>query len=185
MNESSLIDTESEFDIESTKPAGFWIRLGAYLIDMLIIFAVGIGAVFVKSPVIYVTIVVLLTLYKPVLESNLGGTAGKLALGLRVGGVDGHKLSLVSAIVRSGIFILPVIPSTMIQLKLLEAGIGPFDVEAQQAFKGQNEALYIANYALSVLTIVSCIVVAFNQRKRGLHDMMADSFVIYENKANS
>ena len=51
------------------------------------------------------------------------------------------------------------------------------------AFQAANMILYIASYVFVGLMFVSCIVVAFNKQKRGLHDMIADSHVIYLDKA--
>lgn len=167
-----------DFRLEDTQPAGFWIRLAAYAVDMLILIVFGVGALFVKDPGVYLILVGLLALYKPVLESFLGGTAGKLAMGLQVIDEEGRRLSIVGALVRNGIFILPTIPQTILQLRMIQSGIGPFDVEGQQMMRETNETLYLASNLLLFLVFLSCLVVAFNQRKRGLHDMMADSFVI-------
>lgn len=76
--------TENEFDLNKTIPAGFWIRVLAYFIDFLILLALVVGSMFVKSVWAYLLLLVPMILYKPLLEGLLGGTAGKLAIGLRV-----------------------------------------------------------------------------------------------------
>lgn len=170
------------FDLENTRPAGFWIRVAAYFIDFLILLVFAVGSIFMKSVWSYLLLTLPLIAYKPVLEGLLGGTAGKLALGLRVINKEGGLLGLAGGFVRSGIFILPVIPNSLLQVKMIEQGISPFDPAAAEAFQQSNELLYLASYALSLLAIISCIVVAFTRRKRGLHDMIADSLVIYHEK---
>jgi uncharacterized RDD family membrane protein YckC len=171
---------EPGFDLEATRPAGFWIRLGAYLIDFIIILIPIVGSLFMKSAGSYLLIVLATVLYKPLMEGLLGGTAGKLAVGLRVINSSGEKIGIVGGIIRSGLFILPVIPSALMQVRMIEAGISPFDPEATAAFREANQVLNIAYWVLTLLALVSCIVVAFTQRKRGLHDMIADTYVIHE-----
>jgi uncharacterized RDD family membrane protein YckC len=179
LDESS---TSPEFELNDARPAGFWIRVAAYIIDILVLLVFIVGSMFMKSVVGYLALALPLILYKPVLEGLLGGTAGKLALGLRVYNSEGHLLGLAGGFVRSGIFILPVIPNTLLQVKMIQQGISPFDPEAALAFQQSNELLYIVSYILSALTVISCIVVAFTNRKRGLHDMIADSYVVYKDK---
>ena len=183
MNDDTLDQTG--FDVERTRPAGFWIRVAAYLIDFLILMVFAISALFMKSVPLYILLTIPLIAYKPVLEGLLGGTAGKLAIGLRVISHEGRLLGLAGGFVRSGIFILPVIPNMLLQIKMIQLGVSPFDPQAAMAFQENNELLYLAYYGLSILTVISCIVVAFTQRKRGLHDMIADSYVIHLDKGGA
>ena len=171
--------------VEETRPAGFWIRVVAYFIDFLILMVIGIAALFIKSVPGYVLLMIPLIAYKPVLEGLLGGTAGKLAIGLRVINAEGGRIGVAGGFVRSGIFLLPVIPNMLLQIKMIEQGLSPFDPAAMTNFQQSNELLYYVYYGLSALMIVSCIVVAFTDRKRGLHDMVADSYVIYLNKEST
>lgn len=185
MLENTVAEPANRLDPEGRKPAGFWIRLAAYLIDFLILLIFGVSSLFMDSVAGYIVLMLPLILYKPVLEGLLGGTAGKLALGLRVVNAGGQWLGLAGAIVRSGIFILPLIPNMLLQVKMIEQGISPLDVEAVQAFQKSNEVLYLAYYGFSILTIVSCLAVLFNRRRRGLHDFVADSYVVYKDKEAS
>ena len=185
MYDNTVIETAKRLSPEEKKPAGFWIRVAAYLIDFLILLIFGVSSLFMDSVAGFIVLMLPLGLYKPVLEGLLGGTAGKLALGLRVVNAGGEWLGVAGAIVRSGIFILPVIPNMLLQVKMIEQGISPLDVEAVQEFQKSNEVLYLAYYGLSILTVVSCLVVPFNKRRRGLHDFVADSYVVYKDKEAS
>jgi uncharacterized RDD family membrane protein YckC len=171
---------KSEFSIEGTRPAGFWIRVAATAIDILILMVFSVGAAFMKSVPTYLLLVIPTIIYKPVLEGLLGGTAGKLALGLKVIGRDGQLLGLAGGFVRSGLFILPSIPNTLLQVKMIGEGISPFNPDQALTFQQSNELLYYVSYALTGLVVISCLVVAFTARKRGLHDFIADSYVIYK-----
>lgn len=179
-----LDDTRApeEFNLEDQRMAGFWIRVAAYLIDFLVLLVFAIGALFMKSVASYMLLVIPVLAYKPVLEGILGGTAGKLALGLRVINPEGKVLGLAGAVVRSGLFILAMIPGTVLQIKRIESGISVMDPQAMQTFQEANVTLNYANYTLVMLTVVSCLVVAFHSQKRGLHDLMADSYVVYQAK---
>lgn len=171
-----------EFDIESTKPAGFWIRVAAYLIDFIILMVLGVGALFIKSVPIYLAIALLTLLYKPLLEGYLGGTAGKLAIGLKVVNDEGEIIGLVGGFTRAAIFIVAAIPNILMQVKIIQQGLSNFDPVAMGEFQKENMMLQYANWGLLALTVAACVMVAFTARKRGLHDMIADTYVIYTNK---
>lgn len=175
---------QSAFSIEETRPAGFWVRLAAYLIDFLILLVFAVGSLFMNSTLGYLLLMIPVVAYKPVLEGTLGGTAGKLAIGLRVISAEGKLLGVAGAFVRNGIFILPVIPNILLQLKMIEQGISPFDPESVKGFQSRNELLYMVYYGFSILSVISCLVVAFTARKRGLHDFIADSYVVHKDAAN-
>jgi uncharacterized RDD family membrane protein YckC len=171
-----------EFDITSTKPAGFWIRVVSYIIDVLIVMVPTVGAMFMKSVPLYLVVAVLAMLYKPLLEGLLGATAGKLALGLKVVNDEGELIGLVGGFTRSALFILGGIPGIIMQSKIMGQGISNFDPVAMKEFQAENMLLQYANWGFTVVVVVACIMVAFTARKRGLHDMIADTYVIYANK---
>ena len=70
----------------------------------------------------------------------------------------------------------------ILQIKMIEQGIQPFDMEAMRGFQAAHQQMYIISYLLILLPVICCLVVAFTARKRGLHDMMAESYVIYIDK---
>ncbi|MEX0327048.1 MAG: RDD family protein [Puniceicoccaceae bacterium] len=172
----------NEFDLSSMRLAGFGIRLAAYLIDFLILLIPTVGAYFMSSVGGYLLLAIPMIAYKPLLDGMLGGTAGKLALGIRVINVSGQHLGIAGGFVRSGLFILPSIPGIVTQIKMIEQGIPKMDPEAISAFQEANAMLNIASYVFIAIMIISCIVVAFHKQKRGLHDLIADSYVIYLDK---
>lgn len=164
--------------------AGFGIRLLAYVIDILVLMVFVIFGMFAKSVTAYLLVLVPMILYKPVMEGLLGGTAGKLALGLRVVNEDGERIGVVGGFVRAGIFLLPIIPNTLIQTGMMEQGISPMDAEGGQAFRQGNGLLFAAYYALSLMALLSCLAVLFSKQKQGLHDRIAGTWVIREKSAS-
>ncbi len=137
---------DTDTDLRSGLPAGFFERLFAYLIDSVVAFALAVvltlflldsdepvlvgrfGWVFVAMPVLYFTILV----------STLSTTLGKQILGLRVIRNDGAKI-----------------------------GVG-------RAF-----ARYLC-YTISFLIFgVGFLMILFRPDKRGLHDLICDTRVVY------
>lgn len=90
--------------------AGFWIRLGAYLIDALLLGVINvvISFLYLGSYSIYqsntelsVASFLIGVLYCTLMESSeRQGTLGKIALGLKVGDEYGNKISFANALGR-------------------------------------------------------------------------------------
>lgn len=144
---------------ENNNPAcgGFFVRLAAYLIDMLL---VGTMLLIVKIPMFFVRLShpdnfltgallfrfslldILLYLaasaYFVILTYQTGATVGKRLMNLRVVSVNGEPLTLLNVLYRET----------------------------------------IGRY-LSSLLFVGYILVGLNNEKRGLHDMICDTKVIY------
>jgi len=174
---------ENNLDLQETepqevKPAGFWIRLVAYFVDSLILMVPSVAAVFIGNVTLYLVVAAVTIGYKPILEGFLGGTAGKLALNLEVQSITGQPIGLITAIIRNGIFILPLIPNVIIQLKMFEQGIGPLNENEVMQFNEQHELLFIASYGFSFLTVFSCSTVLLSKKKRALHDWIGQTRVV-------
>ncbi|ARK26155.1 hypothetical protein SporoP37_03030 [Sporosarcina sp. P37] len=155
MNE--LPDTDQTVQMEQRlipKYAGFWIRLWAFLLDMLVISA--ISGIFVKpvfrvldiaitkpSAFLFspykVTALVLLLLYFMLMTKFAGQTIGKMVMGIRVMTADGRKPGW-SAI-------------------LFREGFGRF---------------------ISQMLWIPYLLVLFLPKKMALHDLFADTVVVHE-----
>ena len=168
-----------------SRPAGFWIRVGAYIIDSLIFIPIIILSVWntwsLKSTAVLVLSSLPGLIYKPFMESFFGATLGKMSCKLKVIDDNGNKLSLFSAYIRffpflfsAGVtlasqLILFLSPQFQSATSLMEL------VEAQQ-----GNYLDVVSYPANALILIDCIFVAFTFRKRALHDMMAESFCVYK-----
>jgi uncharacterized RDD family membrane protein YckC len=138
--------------------AGFWIRVGAYLIDAIILYVVNmiIFGVFGLSMMpaanaglseealggtvwlVYLLTLVLNWVYFAVMESSARqATLGKMALGLTVTGEGGQRISFARATGR-----------------------------------------YFAKILSGLVLMIGYIMVGFTQRKQGLHDMLASTLVL-------
>jgi uncharacterized RDD family membrane protein YckC len=168
-----------------SRPAGFWIRVGASIIDWLIFFPIVILSFWNTYSLKSIAVLILSCLpgliYKPFMESFFGATLGKMACGIKVIDDNGKKLSLFGAYVRffpflisTGIAIagqLIVFSSTQFQSATSMTEIS----QAQQA-----NYLGIVSFIVNLLLIIECIFAAFTYRKRALHDMLAESFCVYK-----
>lgn len=161
-------------------PAGFWRRFAAWLIDGAIVlagfFLVGIylwpdlvlttiltsevdGARLetvrtAPTPLGAVVLGVVVWAYVALQECGpRQATLGKRALGLRVTGQDGGRVSLLATSVRSWPRWLPGLLGTV-------------------GIPDTLSALAVA------AALAACVAVAFTPRKRGLHDMMARCLVV-------
>jgi len=139
--------------------AGFWIRVGAYLIDFIILMvvAVVIGAVlgvslFASSPgysssgasggvlvLVYLIIIIVFWLYFAMQESSPAqATVGKRALNIKVTDLEGNRIGFGKATVRTIVRFIPI--------------IGP----------------------------IGCLMIGFSEKKQGLHDLAAGTYAIYK-----
>jgi uncharacterized RDD family membrane protein YckC len=132
------------------RPAGFWIRVVAYVIDAVIVGIVNFvwtflvtlaaGGNITGAPVVLVDLIDTLVAiaYFSYFWSSRGQTIGMMATNLRVTRSDGSPLTLGRAI-------------------------------------GRVFALYLS----FLILFIGVIMVAFTERKRGLHDMIADTVVVH------
>lgn len=153
--------------------AGFWRRMGAGFVDTLILLVPVFAIYYVLEPdfrlrmqyelnyepplLVTILIVLLCWFYKAAMESSYHrATLGKKALGLQVIDVNGYALSFGTASLRAWPF--------------YASGVGM--VLDRMLGTGVLELLIV------LFAIVSCLAIAFTERKQGIHDMMAKSYVV-------
>lgn len=137
---------------------GFWIRVGAYLIDTVLLMMVFVPLIFIfgtstvettstgfsssaqsDSPVLNLILGLLGAAYFVGLESSaMQATPGKRAMGLVVTDADGRRISVLRALGR-----------------------------------------YFAKILSSMIFFIGFIMVAFTDRKQGLHDLICTTFVVH------
>jgi len=168
-----------------SRPAGFWVRIGAAIIDYLIFMPILILAIWngfkLKSTFLLILIHLLGLIYKPFMESYFGATLAKMSCGIKVIDDNCNKLSLLRAYIR----FLPAFVSSAISLtnQLILFSSPEFEsvtswIELSQAQQGG--LLDAFGTITGLFVMVDCIFVAFTFRKRALHDMMAQSFCVYK-----
>jgi uncharacterized RDD family membrane protein YckC len=160
-------------------PAGFWRRVGAALIDIIILAVPTLVLTYLFFPEAFtfepetfdpsqaknVWLTLILTLlylgYKAGFESSsLGATPGKMALRIAVTDLEYGRISFATAACRSWPWWFP----------------GAVD------FVGNLLASRILEWAtvgLSIAALISFLAVAFTREKQGMHDMLANCRVIW------
>jgi uncharacterized RDD family membrane protein YckC len=168
-----------------SRPAGFWIRFGAHIIDSLIFIPIIILAIWnthnLKSTVLLVLIHLPGLIYKPFMESFYGATLGKMACGIKVIDDNGKKLHLFDAYARFLPFLLSAGATLASQLILFASPqfqSAESWIEIAQAQQGN--VLQGISHILSLAILIDCVFAAFTFRKRALHDMLAESFCVYK-----
>ena len=167
------------------RPAGFWIRVGAHIIDQLIfipISAFGFWALYFRKDM-FLTVLATLPFffYKPMMESFQGATLGKMACGIKVVDDIGKKLSLFRAYTRALPFL--VAAGFSLAYELLRLSTPEFQAAATWIEAAQVKPpslLTLVNMVVGLFVIIDCVFVAFTLRKRALHDMLAESYVVYK-----
>jgi len=168
-------------------PAGFWIRVLAFLIDGLVfspVFALSlINMLQVKSLLLLFVILLPELIYKPFMEAFYGATLGKMALKIRVIDPHGNNLTLGKAYVRS---FLPILVPVVLSFAVLFSLFLTPGFERASSFEEIDELMTLGNPLLSFLDdiatwvlVIDVVVVPFSSRKRAIHDMMAGSFCVY------
>lgn len=162
---------------------GFWTRVGASLIDMVVYLPVGginlYNMYSLKSlPLLFLSSLILIV-YKPFMEYRYGATLGKMAVKIKVTNKEYGQLSIQQAVIRDIPALLGQVLSLITSLLLfmnedfLEA-TSMLEVSALQ-----NTVLSpVPNYAISIFYCISCVTVAFSASKQALHDMMAGTYVV-------
>lgn len=129
--------------------AGFWIRVGAALVDGVILgilnviisfIYLGTYSIYQSDTLLSVVSWILGILYYTLMESSeRQATLGKMAVGIKVGDAHGNKISFANALGR-----------------------------------------YFAKIISAIILGIGFLMVAWDDRKQGLHDKIADTYV-FEN----
>ncbi|MFT4663156.1 MAG: putative RDD family membrane protein YckC [Gammaproteobacteria bacterium] len=166
--------------------ASFWHRVAASLIDGLVMIPI-VGILTMNNTgwkllPIYLLCWAGVTMYKPFMEYNYEATLGKMALGIKVISQDMERVSARQALERY----VPWLPN---QFMSLFAMVTLFNTPGFEEANTLNEIALLQvetgvteqSMWMGLLMIISCIFVAFDSEKRGLHDMMAGTYVIHKN----
>lgn len=185
--ENQILDENVSFE-ETPKPradyAGFWIRVGATLVDLLVYLPfVGITSFFLfweKNLIGLMISNVFLMVYKPFMEYRYGATLGKMAVKVKVVTKDLGKLSLNQTLIRSSPWIASSILSIISNFLLFQ------HPDFQDADGFMEIGLIQAEFSIQTLSsllsffiLISCIAVGLDSKKQGIHDRMAGTYCIY------
>jgi uncharacterized RDD family membrane protein YckC len=179
------VDYEREY-------AGFWIRVGAIVVDGLILLPVTLlnafGLQLSQRYFAYaiVPMMVVNALYWMYLVKRNGGTPGKRLLKLRITMADYSPVTMGAAVIRNApLFLFSVVASISQMLaaqKISESdykSLGFLERSQLMATLSPSWNRYSLIFVW-VWMIVGIIVLLSNQRRRALHDFMAGTVVLRE-----
>ncbi len=177
-----LIDDNHGYK-EEIEYAGFWIRVGAGMIDLLIFIPVFVLSYFnqfnIKSIALLYVLTVLSALYKPLLEWRYGATLGKMACKIKVVNKELKPISIDQAFGRY----IPWAISTIIQLMAatsiyLAPNFKNIDTYIELTELSQDSPLNTISSVYSVVFLIIICWLIFDKKKQGLHDKIAKTFCI-------
>ncbi|MFW1774167.1 RDD family protein [Acinetobacter seifertii] len=170
--------------------AGFWKRLSAGIIDMLVMIPLMIIGYFTQniSIIISMITVVIAALfaitYIIYFHYRFGATIGKMVVGIKITRPDGSKISLIQAVLRSSVDIVFCIITVISELIALSYADPEIYLNAGKIDQAKYILLFypawysIVNSASELWTWSEFIVLLFNKRKRAIHDFIAGTIVI-------
>jgi uncharacterized RDD family membrane protein YckC len=185
-NRPKVLPTEADV----MEYGGFWRRVGAALLDALILSPMAITLMIAVrythlAYVIYVLPAIAINLvYRVYLVQRFGGTPGKRILHLRIANLDGSPVTLRTAFIRySPLFVLSGLSMIAIAIASLDLGAAGLDgLSYMEKMVALNSHQAAWNKPVVWITqawyIVSAIMVAATSRKRALHDLLAGTVVL-------
>ncbi len=169
--------------IDRVEMASFWSRVGASLLDILILLPlIGLNVYnlySMKSLPVALIILLLTILYKPLMEWEYGATLGKMIVKLKVVGEDLNPISLGTAFMRYSIYGLAQIPGIMTTIWL-------YNQEEYYRADGFMEVGLIQQAApyqwltwlTGLLVLVAIIWFFVSKRQQTLYDVLAKTYVV-------
>ncbi|MEM9835300.1 MAG: RDD family protein [Bacteroidota bacterium] len=170
-------------NVDPIRYVGFWPRVGASLIDALLLlpffFISSYNNYEWKSGWILILITLLTSLYKPLMEAERSATVGKMLLGYKVVDAEMNNISLDQAIQRYFPWIISIILAGGMNYELFNS---PAFADADSFFEigllTQTTTFYLINNIYGFIFMIMMITVAFDLKHQGLHDKVARTYVI-------
>jgi len=182
MDQDTILDDDYEGSPKGNiEYAGFWIRVGATIIDTLIFLPLLVLEFYNKLNMHSMSLMMLVTLamliYKPWLEYARGATIGKSAFGIKVVDLDYQLITLNQAILRYAPWLISAFIGFMMNIAYYTGedyadNFLEISVKLQGTFWSNMNGLY------SIVFFVIIIFVAFDKYKQGLHDKIAETYCI-------
>jgi uncharacterized RDD family membrane protein YckC len=175
--------------------AGFWPRLGAIVIDtvvlapiiMLSFWALSASRTIALSFEIPITC--LFPLYNIYFVGRWGQTLGKMALGIKVIAVAGESAGYARAFYRhavDSVFSLVMSAFTLYALTAVtnrEFDLLTFDARLELLTAATGSWTDILNWLLIAWTLSELVVLLFNEQRRAIHDYIAGTVVVHTREA--
>lgn len=173
--------------------AGFWKRLCAGVVDTIIIMPLSLLCLWLRGfdPTLAIAIAVpssvLFAMYNVWFNARFGGTLGKLAVGIRIVKPNGTRIGWSEAWKRSAVdLVFAIVWLTFTVWALLQV-----DPQQYSSLGFMDRSRLLQTYqptwftnGFILLTDIwiwsEMLVLLFNQRKRAIHDFIAETVVVME-----
>jgi len=177
---------------EEREYGGFWVRVGAYLIDTVILIPLGIlnvvGMFWSRNFAItsFALGMLVTAFYWIYLVRRYGGTPGKRLLSMRIALQDGSPVTMNAAILRyAPLFVLTAASSAASLIGLLSIPGENFETMgflAKVQVYGTSMPPWgeWVGYVMWLWLLVTAVVMLCNDKRRALHDFIAGTVVLRE-----
>lgn len=176
--------------IEESIYAGFWIRLGSLILEVLILIPYILLKMYVDGlgyRITYYTVIPELLFYfwfRIYLVKKYGGSPGKLIVGLKIIKLDGTDVTWREAILRELFTFIDTIFVSCIMVVALSYA----DKEVYMSLEWVKKQDYLLSFFPSLSRIHNVfnnfwfwselVVLLFNKRKRAIHDYVAGTVIV-------
>lgn len=183
--ENQILDNNTETTATNVNYAGFWIRTGASIIDLVAyspLIALSMYNLYIlKNLPLQLLVTLLMSLYKPLMEYKYSATLGKMAVKIKVVDEKFDNISLLQAVLRYSPWIVSQAFSWITTILLFQHP--DFMETTGMAAVGQLQSSLMPPYyslSASAFLLIAILVVVFNAKKQGLHDLIAKTYVVYK-----
>ncbi len=173
--------------LRTARFAGFGIRLGATLVDLLALSPIwGLGvynAIELKSIPLMLGLTLLQAAYKPYMEWKEKATLGKMAMKIEVVNENLEQITGEQAFHRYALWLGSIIIATAINLQVYNS---PEFLEVTDfreiGLLSQGTMLATINSVYSIFFLIAVGSLVVDQRKQGLHDKLARTYCVYKRR---
>lgn len=168
---------------EEIQYAGFWIRVGAGIIDLLVMIPIFVLSYFnqfnMKSIVLLYVITAISVLYKPLMEFKFGATLGKMACKLKVVNYEMNNITIDQAFTRYIPWGISVVFQLMLGTSLYRSPSFAYaDTYMEIQAITQDSPLNMVSGIYSLIFLVLICWLIFDKKNQGVHDKMAKTYCI-------
>lgn len=177
-------------ELDESIYAGFWIRIGAALLDLLIVLPFAILTVYLNSLSAYsyyytvIPNILFFFWYQIYLVKSKGGTPGKLLTGIKVIKIDGKDAGWEEAIMREIVTIIIMLFGIFMTITALSNA----DIAYYESQPWYMKSQYLMTLAPALFTLYTWayngwilsefVVLLFNKRRRAIHDFIGRTAVV-------
>lgn len=173
-----MSENQSEEAVEEVKYAGFWIRIAATMIDVIILWAFNFFILHKMLPADWGSVAQFLlnALYFAwFISSTSQGTLGKMLLKLKVTDLEGKRISFIRSLGRYMVYEACFI--------FLGIALGKLTIASKTNSIGLIDIILVSFSTVVAFTpVVGVLMIAYTERNQGLHDKIASTLVVVREK---